>query len=164
MTLYSCSSILLVFLLSNSLKIASSNQTAINYITCEKITVYKIQQNQSEAPKACFMGKNNTIQSPETEFLHTEDVCVTALTFASNKGIFFLPLRVSKSFPNLERFVAYQCSLSTIIKLNFENLHRLKVLNLGANQIKTFANDVFDDLKALEELDLSKEFFILSSS
>lgn len=93
----------------------------------------------------------------EDTALSTRNETVKGIDFWGNKGIKFLPVKVSESFPNLLAYGAGMCSLTKISKANFKNMSKLKVLFLYRNQITTINSDTFEDLVALEWLDLREQ-------
>jgi hypothetical protein len=103
--------------------------------------------------KTCKMRQTTSIDSQETTVL-TKDDLLGAIIFWGNRNIKFLPVRLSDAFPNLMGYSAIACSLTQIIKANFENLGKLKCLYLAHNQISTIETASFQDLTALEVLDL----------
>jgi hypothetical protein len=101
--------------------------------------------------------KQSTSISTEDIEISTRDASITALSFRDNKKIYFLPIRVHEAFPNLWRYSASDCALTTISRKNFNNLNKLRQLLLHFNQIKTIHSDTFIDLISLEMLDLGKK-------
>lgn len=74
-----------------------------------------------------------------------------------NKEIFYLPINVAENFPNLLAYIAFQCRIQRIDKINFKNMTKLQLLDIRENQISQIKNGTFDDLLALQHLMLSKE-------
>ena len=121
-------------------------------VSCEKI------ENRSWALgnfKTCYMDKTTAINSADNT-IASRDESVEGLWLQSNNKIKFLPIEVSKKFPNLLGIDAYSCSLTTISKANFKGLSKLRGLYLANNQIEKIRSDVFDGLVALEALSLGK--------
>lgn len=104
----------------------------------------------------CNMQERATIDFSNFTFSPQSDNSLTWLNFAGNKNIFYLPVRISKSFPNMTIIDANECSLITLSKRTFRNLERLGWLNVEQNNIENIPDDVFEDLVLLETLMLSK--------
>lgn len=81
---------------------------------------------------------------------------VTGLRMYGNKKIKFLPLSIDKVIPNLVAYSASHCTIKTISKDNFKNLNKLKELHLRDNLIEKIYGNTFEDLVALEQLNLRK--------
>lgn len=86
-----------------------------------------------------------------------QDSFVQGLELERNNMIFYLPIKIAESFPNLLALSAWDCSLKEISRKNFENLSKLKQLILYRNEIETIFYDTFADLIALEYLNLRKK-------
>jgi Leucine rich repeat len=110
--------------------------------------------------KACRMVETTSIDTPETIIASESDEFMGGLDFTENSKIFFLPISVGETFPNLRAYNAYDCSIQAISKQNFEGLNKLELLFLFNNQITTISKGTFEDLKALEVLDLCKKISI----
>jgi hypothetical protein len=106
--------------------------------------------------KVCSMVEKTSIHSPETTIASESDELMGGLDFSENLKIFFLPINVGQNFVNLRAYNAYDCSIQAISKQNFAGLIKLELLFLFNNQITTIPNETFEDLKALEILDLCK--------
>lgn len=94
------------------------------------------------------------------------DDSVQFLSLLFNKKIFFLPVNVSQSFPNLLIYHAGHCSIETIKKINFEAMSTLRWLFLDGNQLERIDSDTFDDLTDLIRLEMSEQVahFLMSES
>jgi Leucine-rich repeat (LRR) protein len=104
---------------------------------------------------ACHMNDRTSIPERHVTFSSSDDR-VSGLTFWKNKKIHYLPVEVSKSFPNLKFYAANDCSILAVSKRNFEGLKHLKLLVLNQNQIETIENKTFEGLTSLEGIRLSK--------
>lgn len=80
------------------------------------------------------------------------DETITGLAFKENKKILFLPVLTSRIYPNLIVFSAMDCSLTSVSKENFQNLRKLKRLQLDQNEIESLNTCSFEDLVQLKEL------------
>jgi Leucine-rich repeat (LRR) protein len=80
----------------------------------------------------------------------------SGFNFNYNKKIFYLPIDVAEKFPYLTVYGASDCSVKEISKLNFNGLKNLNILELSNNQIEKIDSDTFQDLVALEKLDLGE--------
>lgn len=92
--------------------------------------------------------------------ISTHDKSIGALVFYSNTNIFYLPVGVDQSFPNLLGYEAEHCAIKIISRQNFKRLKKLKFLFLAHNQIEKISSNTFNDLKYLTRLDLSENFSI----
>lgn len=63
---------------------------------------------------------------------------------------------LNKNFPELKSIDADFCSIRFIFKQNFENLNKLRYLDLDGNKIERINDDTFEDLLSLKVLMLSK--------
>lgn len=84
------------------------------------------------------------------------DETVGYLHFFNNKKIQFLPEYPAKNFPNLIVYRAWACAIEKVFKVNFENLNKLRLLDLKTNQLERIESDTFEDLISLDFLDLRK--------
>lgn len=71
-----------------------------------------------------------------------------------------LPNGIGDYFPNLEVLKVEYCRLKFIRKENFNNMKKLTVLSLQANEITDFPYDTFWDMKNLIKIDLSRNNLI----
>jgi Leucine-rich repeat (LRR) protein len=97
-----------------------------------------------------------SIISPHQTFSNAPDLATLALDFDGNVGVRYLPVKVHENFPNLLVLYAASCKISEISKANFEQLFKLKYLNLFDNQIETIPDGTFDDLIVLVSISLSE--------
>lgn len=81
---------------------------------------------------------------------------MTAFYLWYNKKILYLPIEMDQTFPNLERYNAGYCALTTISKDNFKGLSKLNYLALQGNKIEKIQSDTFEDLVSLDGLHLDK--------
>lgn len=107
------------------------------------------------------MDKVTKIETPAFFIRGAVDETIGGLRFYSNPNIFFLPAKVSKSFPNVIVYNAESCSVKSLSHDNFEKLGRLKVLLLNDNEIEKLDSFVFADLVSLEWLVLRKQMLLL---
>jgi Leucine-rich repeat (LRR) protein len=103
------------------------------------------------------MDERTKIDSKETTIAITRDETIEGLSFWCNYRIKYLPIQVSEKFPNLLAYQASYCSITEISKDHFQGLSKLKLLHLAANQIEKISTDTFEELVALEGLDLSNK-------
>lgn len=102
----------------------------------------------------CNMNGTTSIYSCNFTILKELDETTGAMSFSENKKIVCLPLDMFKVFPYLKVIHAGRCSIKSILKENFRNLSKLKLLWLEHNQITQITDDTFNGLLALEFLDL----------
>lgn len=110
----------------------------------------------------CYMTVATSINSNDFKILSSGNESIKALTFFENRKIQYLPVDIYKSFPNLTEILGHSCSIRSLYKDNFRNLWMLKELWLIDNQIERINSDTFEDLTALEWLDLSKKLSVLT--
>jgi Leucine-rich repeat (LRR) protein len=84
------------------------------------------------------------------------DTAIRGIDFFGNSKISYLPVKINEAFPNLLGYSAGNCSIKTISKENFEGLSNLRELLLFENFIKKIPGDTFEDLVALEFVNLGK--------
>lgn len=142
----------LALLLLNISRLSASeleceNKSAFNYFG----------HTGTESAKTCFMQIFTTIDSPGFT-ISTSDGTIEGLSFDRNKKIRFLPEQIAEKFPNLLFFLACGCSLTEVLKSNFESLVKLRDLQLSMNQIEKISSNTFEDLASLKTLKLCKEF------
>lgn len=100
----------------------------------------------------CFINETSVINSDD--FKISSDSNATGIYMNDNPKIMFLPLELSKAFPNLMVVDATFCSISKISKENFEGLTNLRRLWLRDNAIEELQSGTFNDLVSLIDLDL----------
>lgn len=133
--------------------IALSAKTSAQTVSCENIGY----ENWTHAnrQKTCYIKITTTITTPTTSITAPTE-SVLGLSLWENKKISYLPVKVAESFPELLVYGAAGCSVTRISKENFINLRRMKRLDLSNNQIALVPNNAFEDLVALEWLQLRK--------
>lgn len=123
-------------------------------IACERFGDYNLSPHPVES---CFMDISTSINETDVEIIKCDNFNVDELNFNNNKNIFFLPIKVAKTFPNLINFRSASCSIKDISYENFKGLNKLKFLSLRENQIEMIPCNSFEDLVDLEELYLGKK-------
>lgn len=103
--------------------------------------------------KTCYIKFTTWINSTGCSISSTRE-STTGLSFWGSKKIYFLPVKVAESFPNLLVYGANACSVRTISKENFKNLNKMIRLDIGHNFIETVPTDTFEDCIALEWLQM----------
>lgn len=134
--------------------------SASQQITCEKIKEYNSDIYDIGIINTCHMYETK-IESEDVTISDVDDT-VEGYDNAFNRKIKFLPVHIADSFPNLVAFLANGCSLKSLSAESFKNLSKLRLLYLHFNFIEAIDDGTFDDLKALEYLSLSKNFFSLN--
>lgn len=141
-----------VFVLILLLKVFTSSEA--KEVSCERLNDV-LWLGTIGSVKTCLMDTKTSIDDPGAT-IYSRDNFVNGLSFRHNVKIFYLPDNVAESFPNLEGYTAWYCSVKEISKRNFNGLEKLKYLSLGGNQIEMIANGTFEDLVNLEFLSLCK--------
>jgi hypothetical protein len=103
--------------------------------------------------KSCYLQETNSLNFSVSE---DKDETVRGLWLQRKRSFLSLPLKVHEQFPNLVVYGADECSIKTVGKVHFEKLVMLRRLNLRDNQLVEIQNGTFDDLVALEYLELRK--------
>ncbi|CRL08203.1 CLUMA_CG020936, isoform A [Clunio marinus] len=73
----------------------------------------------------------------------------------TDEEVEFLPANIGKTLPNLVQLSAENSSIMMILKDDFEDLEKLKFLDLSGNMIENIESETFNDVGSLEEIDLS---------
>lgn len=107
----------------------------------------------------CDLDGTTRIDTPHFKISSPRQENVQAVTFGRNQKIDFLPLETYKKHPNLLVYGAWECSIKSVHKGNFQYLDRLKIVFLHRNQLETINSDTFEDLLNLEFLSLGKKYF-----
>lgn len=102
-----------------------------------------------------FVHRKTLITNLNTEISSKFNTQVSGLTMTDSKTIHFLPIKVVDVFPNLVIYEAFNCAIKLLTRANFENLSKLKVIDVQHNQITSVTEDAFDDLSMLVHLDLA---------
>lgn len=135
-----------------------SSKAEASQLRCEKTE--NVGWGDVGTQKTCRMKEISEINSPSSIISLPPDNSVTGLDLGYNKKINHLPIKVYETFPNLVLYMANDCSLKTISRLNFENLTKLKSLWLSNNQIEKVDSRIFESLLSLQWLHLSKLHWI----
>lgn len=130
--------------------------SGIREIPCEKFDMTS-WENLGKL-LTCDMEGEKRIDTPYFKISSPRQGNVQAITFGNNKKIDYLPLDTFKTYPNLLVFGAWNCSIKSIHKGNFQYLDRLKIIFLHHNQLETINSDTFEDLLNLEFLSLGKSW------
>lgn len=124
-------------------------------IACEKVSDVDWDPSSNVSISTCYMHNFTRIEEDNVEILNVND-SIGALTFVGNVKIFYLPVKVAESFPNLFFYQAYSNAVRELSKKNFRKLSKLRALYLPYNQIETVRSDAFEDLVNLEIIWLGK--------
>lgn len=130
--------------------VAASGTLEAAEINCEKVDRFDTFK------KCCYLNSMTAISSIDSNVAGLENFNVDAILFNGNRKIKYLPINVSKKFPNLETFLAKNAFVKEISALNFERLSKLKFLDLRENQIKFIPDYCFEDLIKVNTILLSK--------
>ena len=132
-----------------------NGQVVVKEIACERFFTGKWNSLNNETFTVCDMKSDTEIDEPNVKISDFDD-SELSLTFFTNRNIFYLPIDVAKSFPNLIVYGADKTSIKEISKENFRNLRKLRSLTLMSNKIERIFSDTFEDLESLEVLWLGK--------
>lgn len=86
---------------------------------------------------------------------------MVALDLQHNKKVFYLPIDVFETYPDLQAYAANDCSVKKVNRRNFMQLTKMLVIWLTRNLIEKIPSDTFEDLTLLVELQLRKNLSIL---
>lgn len=104
----------------------------------------------------CLMNERTAINATNFVMGELRDEEVEGIVFDGNKKIEYIPYKIHMQFPNLAIYHANRCSIKQISKENFENLRRLKSIELASNKIQKLAGNTFKGLEKLTKVDLSE--------
>lgn len=99
------------------------------------------------------------ILQDDTTFLAVEDGSVDGLKIGEtwkSREIYFLPVRIYQSYPNLIGIYAGGKKIKEISKKNFQNLFKLEYLFLESNEIRKVKSDTFEGLIKLKVVNLGE--------
>jgi hypothetical protein len=111
--------------------------------------------------KTCDMKSTTSIDASGATFSAASSGYVNGISFTGNKKIHFLPIRVADKYPNILKYSAGSCSLTSVARHHFKGLSKLDSLSLDNNQIEIIESDTFVDLVDLERLVLRRKNKIL---
>lgn len=95
---------------------------------------------------------NQTITSiPGSHLSGHSDASVRGINIMS-KTVNYIPHGIANFFPNLDGLQIHICHLKAIEKVDIQSLTNLRELYLGANDLETLKNGLFDSNTALEYL------------
>lgn len=120
-------------------------------ISCEEIKKWDSFDNGL----ACIMNDSAKIDLMRFRILPGSNEPM-ALYLKKNKKIFYLPIRLQESFPEIIRIEADHCTIKSISYENFKGLRKLVLLDLRYNRIESIVKNTFDDLVSLKWLWLRK--------
>lgn len=125
-------------------------------VSCEKIEAYN--WHAAGMQLTCFMTESVAINSSDFTISSERNENIGGLDFTYNTKVYFLPIAIDTTFPDLVGYDASFCSLTELSKDNFKNLVKLTTLWLNSNKIEKILSETFQDLIALEFLALGKIF------
>lgn len=132
----------------------SINELSADQVSCEKIQSKTILLIGPQ--RTCFLNDRTSINSAGATFGGISDENVTGLEINGNRKVFHLPEKVSEKFPNLELYLIYSTSVTSIEQKHFKDMRKLRALHLNGNKIEKIPFDTFEDLVSLEQLELSE--------
>lgn len=144
-------SIFLLFVVQTFLCPAKANE-----ISCRSIA--SVNWDEVGEQKTCDLSISAAIDIDNVRFEGEADDTIGALDLRALSTNSFLPIEVDAKFPALVLYQSCCASIKTISKKNFKNLSSLRFLSLADNQIEKIPNDTFEDLKALEWIELRMHF------
>lgn len=126
-------------------------------LSCEEIT-----KSEFISGTNCHMANTTMINHDDTP-ISVKDLNMTILSFTLNSDVYFLPVAMHKSFPNLQDIDARSCTIREISKKNFEHLQELRELRLDGNFISKIRSNTFEGLSNLKGVELSKNLRLQAS-
>lgn len=136
-------------------------QIKAKIIDCETIESTdewnSITDKYSTLQETCLLNGTTVISDENVELGGIKNVNVDTILLNNNKKIEFLPVRVYKTFPNLEIYLASEAAIKKISALNFAGLSKLEFLILDFNKIEIIPEDCFQELIQLQEIDLGRK-------
>lgn len=112
----------------------------------------------SHSRNICFVG------DPVLTLAPPKGRNIGGIFFQKNENIRFLPINLHESFADIKVYDASHCSIKTVRRENFQGLASLRWLWLGSNSISFIDEDVFTDLKQLQQLNLGATLALIESS
>jgi Leucine-rich repeat (LRR) protein len=103
-----------------------------------------------------FLDEKGIINSTSFSLQMDLSECVKAFYSSDIKILEYLPINLSKIFPNLIYYEAQNCSIKFLIKRHLKSLFKLQVLNLSGNKLSEIPSKAFEDLQNLRKLNLSR--------
>lgn len=79
---------------------------------------------------------------------------VEGVAIDDNSNVKFLPENIGKIFPNLKYLSARNDSIDDVLRNNFDNLPKLRSLDLSDNNLSTIDPETFNNLPTTEEINL----------
>ena len=146
-------SILFVLLLLKTswCQTSGNNRIACGSVRNQTIVAYLGLQ------KTCYIGGEVLINRRDFQLSHVRDDTVRGLVFDSNKKISYAPIFVNEIFPNLITWSSSSNPIQSLSRENFRDMKNLRVLILFDGKIEKIYSDTFQDVTALEQLDLRKK-------
>lgn len=134
-----------------------SNRCGFNEINLVEVPCESYQEYDEY--ETCVMTERTSITSTNFAIADLKDDDVEAIIFDGNRAIEYLPFRIFVQLPEICIYKASQCSIKQVTMENFENLYRLKSIDLSLNQIQKISGNTFKGLKMLQQVNLSKFSF-----
>lgn len=134
--------------------LSASGDTQGAQIACERIETVAIWFDVGSY-KACFIDTTTPINAIGVT-IGARDESIGALHMYNNPNILKLPEKVAETFPNLAVYSAAITKTDTIAKHHFQNLSKLRLIDLAVCKIEQINSDTFEDLLALELIRLSE--------
>lgn len=104
----------------------------------------------------CLIRAYTIIKDDDWTFFLYRNDAVERFLFEANQNIFFLPIKVSHSIPNVNTYIAKECAVLELNDENFSGLYKLKFLDLSSNKITSLKTSFFKDLLELEKIFLGE--------
>jgi hypothetical protein len=136
-----------------------ANISSAQSVQCENIRT-RYWDNPSREYQTCCLSEQTSIDSDDVLILSANDREIQALEFRNNRKISYLPKNVHRGYGNLIIYDASLCSIKSLCYENFEQLVKLQFLHLEENLIEAIDWEIFMDLEALIQLDLSMKLFV----
>ncbi|XP_070507652.1 putative leucine-rich repeat-containing protein DDB_G0290503 [Chironomus tepperi] len=157
-TSHNTTAIILSAVIWSTFPIAHSAPSAVTEVKLN--CIYEITTHNSQDYYTCNAANlvnnhpNAEIAEVNGKHMSGYDSSKVEALIIEHQNVAVLPMKVGQVFENLIRFEVKNSALLEILRENFEEMD-LKILKIVENPIEKIPDDAFDDLKNLEELDLS---------
>lgn len=140
-----------------------THSAAAENLKCDKFDEYAhrhFEKTYGNMEKCCVVTETSGIRHDDSTFLVVDDVTVDGLKIDTKleADVYFLPVRIYQSYPNLIGIYSEKQKIEEISKKNFERLLKLEYLFLNDNKIRKIKSDTFEGLIKLKVVNLGELF------